>query len=201
MTPDSENSDEKDVVEEKPKEEKPTEEEAPAEQVVEETKESESEAESEASSSSDEDTEEEVETDVESVGTLLDLADREIWIHVDNYTGEVPDSDSDSSSESGSETGDDGEKDPWNAVAVVGIRIFHKGLGEGEEDGDLNLKVIRPIPFGKDNEEVDVEKKCNTKVLDVDDSAKDATLVGDTQEKIRFIKGDSARRRTVTSMF
>jgi hypothetical protein len=120
---------------------------------------------------------------------------------VDNYTGEVPASESDPEDESESEDGDDAEKDPWNAVAVVGIRIFHKGLGEGEEDSDLNLKVIRPIRFGKDNEEVDVENKCSTKVLDVDDSAKDATLVGDTQEKIRFIKGDNARRRTVTSMF
>ncbi|RGP61506.1 hypothetical protein FLONG3_10512 [Fusarium longipes] len=200
MTPDSDNSDEKAIVVEKPAEEKPAEEDAPAEQVEEEANKSDSESET---SSSDEDTEEEIETDVESVGTLPELADREIWIHVDNYTGEVPksDSDSDSSSESASEAGDDAEKDPWNAVVVVGIRIFHKGLGEGEEDGDLNLKVIRPIPFGKDNEEVDVEKKCSTKVLDVDDSAKDATLVGDTQEKIRFIKGDNARRRTVTSMF
>ncbi|UZP35495.1 hypothetical protein NXS19_003311 [Fusarium pseudograminearum] len=191
MTPESDNSGEQDAVEEKPAEEKPP------EQVTEEAKGSESDSES----SSDQDTEEEVETDVESIGTLLDLADREIWIHVNNYTGEVPASDSDSSSDSESEAGDDAEKDPWNAVAVVGIRIFHKGLGEGEEDGDLNLKVIRPIRFGKDDEEVDVDKKCSTKVLDVDDSAKDATLVGDTQEKIRFIKGESPRRRTVTSMF
>jgi hypothetical protein len=197
MTPESDNSDEKEVAEENPTED------TPAEQATEEAKESksDSDSDSESSSSSDEDTEEEVETDVESVGTLLDLADREIWIHVDNFTGEVPASDSDSSSDSESEAGDDAEKDPWNAVVVVGIRIFHKSLGEGEEDGDLNLKVIRPIRFGKNDEEVDVEKKCSTKVLDVDDSAKDATLVGDTQEKIRFIKGDSARRRTVTSMF
>ncbi|KAI1071307.1 hypothetical protein LB507_009508 [Fusarium sp. FIESC RH6] len=201
MTPESDNSDEKDIAKEKPAEEKPTEEETSTEPAAEEAEASNSD--SESSSSSESDTEEEVETDVESVGTLLDLADREIWIHVDNFNGEVPasDSDSDSSSDSGSEAGDDVEKDPWNAVVVVGIRIFHKGLGEGEEDGDLNLKVIRPIPFGKDNEEVDVGKKCSTKVLDVDDSAKDATLVGDTAEKIRFIKGDSARRRTVTSMF
>ncbi|KAM0355347.1 hypothetical protein ACHAP4_007325 [Fusarium culmorum] len=196
MTPESDNSGEQDVVEEKSAEEKPAEE-KPAEQVTEEAKGSESDSES----SLDQDTEEEVETDVESIGTLLDLADREIWIHVNNFTGEVPASDSDSSSDSESEVGDDAEKDPWNAVAVVGIRIFHKGLGEGEEDGDLNLKVIRPIRFGKDDEEVDVDKKCSTKVLDVDDSAKDATLVGDTQEKIRFIKGESPRRRTVTSMF
>ncbi|KAM0308668.1 hypothetical protein ACHAPQ_012637, partial [Fusarium lateritium] len=88
-----------------------------------------------------------------------------------------------------------------NVIVVAGIYIFHAGLGEGEDDSDINLKAIRPIPFGKDNDEIDPENKCSTKVLDVDDSAKDATLVGDAKEKIRFIKGDSARRQTATSIF
>ncbi|KAK2681746.1 hypothetical protein RAB80_003539 [Fusarium oxysporum f. sp. vasinfectum] len=151
----------------------------------------------------EQDIESEPETDVESVGTLAALADRELWIHVDNYTGTVSsDSDSDNeSTTSSSSSTSEAEKDPWNAVVVAGIRIFHTGLGEGEDDSDINLKVIRPIPFGKDDEEVDVEKKCSTKVLDVDDSAKDATLVGDASEKIRFIKGDGAKRRTATTLF
>ncbi|KAF5027489.1 hypothetical protein F66182_414 [Fusarium sp. NRRL 66182] len=155
----------------------------------------------ESHASSDDESEEsdDDDDDVSSVGSLPELADREIWIHVDNYPGEVS-SDSDSnSSDSDSDSDSDNEKDPWNAVVVAGLRVFHKGLGEGEEDGDINLKVIRPIPFGN-NEEVDVEKKCSTKVLDVDDSAKDATLVGDARDKVRFIKGDS-RRRTATSLF
>ncbi|KAF5614223.1 micromolar calcium activated neutral protease 1 (capn1) [Fusarium subglutinans] len=149
------------------------------------------------------DIESEPETDVESVGTLATLADRELWIHVDNYTGTISsDSDSDNeSTTSSSSSSSEAEKDPWNAVVVAGIRIFHTGLGEGEDDGDINLKVIRPIPFGKDDEEVDVGGKCSTKVLDVDDSAKDATLVGDASEKIRFIKGDGAKRRTATTFF
>jgi hypothetical protein len=151
----------------------------------------------------DQDIESEPETDVESVGTLPTLADRELWIHVDNYTGTVSsDSDSDNeSTTSSSSSSSEAEKDPWNAVVVAGIRIFHTGLGEGEDDSDINLKVIRPIPFGKDDEEVDVGKKCSTKVLDVDDSAKDATLVGDASEKIRFIKGDGGKRRTATTFF
>ncbi|KAJ4143112.1 hypothetical protein NW765_000253 [Fusarium oxysporum] len=151
----------------------------------------------------EQDIESEPETDVESVGTLAALADRELWIHVDNYTGTISsDSDSDNeSTTSSSSSTSEAEKDPWNAVVVAGIRIFHTGLGEGEDDSDINLKVIRPIPFGKYDEEVDVEKKCSTKVLDVDDSAKDATLVGDANEKIRFIKGDGAKRRTATTLF
>ncbi|KAF4499275.1 micromolar calcium activated neutral protease 1 (capn1) [Fusarium agapanthi] len=143
------------------------------------------------------------EADAESVGTLATLADRELWIHVDNYTGTISfDSDSDNeSTTSSSSSSSEAEKDPWNAVVVAGIRIPHTGLGEGEDDGDINLKVIRPIPFGKDDEEVDVGKKCSTKVLDVDDNAKDATLVGDAREKIRLIKGDGAKRRTATTFF
>lgn len=169
-----------------------------------EPKADEKEAEADAEEEEEEqDIESEPETDVESVGTLANLADRELWIHVDNYTGTISsDSDSDNeSTTSSSSSASEAEKDPWNAVVVVGIRIFHTGLGEGEDDSDINLKVIRPIPFGKDDEEVDVEKKCSTKVLDVDDSAKDATLVGDASEKIRFIKGDGAKRRTATSLF
>ncbi|KAF4956670.1 hypothetical protein FGADI_3659 [Fusarium gaditjirri] len=151
----------------------------------------------------EQDIESEPETDVESVGTLAALADRELWIHVDNYTGTVSsDSDSDNeSTSSSSSSASEAEKDPWNAVVVAGIRIFHTGLGEGKDDSDIGLKLIRPIPFGKDDEEVDVENKCSTKVLDVDDSAKDATLVGDASEKIRFIKGDAGKRRTATTLF
>ncbi|KAF4959782.1 hypothetical protein FSARC_10607 [Fusarium sarcochroum] len=169
---------------------------------AEDDEDSEYEEEAEGSEEGEESEEESDDDDVSSVGTLPDLSDREIWIHVDKYTGDVPESDSDSSSssESGDEADVDAEKDPWNAVVVAGLRVFHKGLGEGEEDSDISLKVIRPIPFGKDDDSVDVEKKCSTKVLDVDDSAMDATLVGDTKEKIRFIKGH-AKRRTGTSIF
>ncbi|RSL72400.1 hypothetical protein CEP54_000988 [Fusarium duplospermum] len=157
----------------------------------------------------EEESEDESDTDdgaATSVGSLRDLSEREIQIAVDGYTGDIPSdsesSDSSSSSESDTNEGDEAEKDPWNAVVVAGIRIFHKGLGDDDEEGSsLNLKVIRPIPYGKDNDKVDVENKgksttCATKVLDVDDSAKDATLIGNKKEKIRFIKGEA--RRTFT---
>ncbi|KAJ3522727.1 hypothetical protein NM208_g12735 [Fusarium decemcellulare] len=148
--------------------------------------------------SEEEESESESEDDAESaISDLTDLSDREMEIHVIHFDGTVSDSDSDS--DSASEAGDDEEKDPWNAVVVAGLRVFHKGLGEGDDDSSIDLKVIRPIPFGKDNDHLNPEnqgKSCNTKVLDVDDSAKDATLVGDAKDKIRFIKGDG--RRTFT---
>ncbi|UPL03624.1 hypothetical protein LCI18_014558 [Fusarium solani-melongenae] len=202
-TADDDVEEKKAEVDEETKEEEKTEEE---EEEAAEGDDEEEKAEEEKAEESESESEEESDTDdgaASSVGSFRDLSEREIEIAVDAYTGDIPsDSESsDSSSDSDANEGDDAEKDPWNAVVVAGIRIFHKSLGDDDEDGSsLNLKVIRPIPYGKDNDKVDVENKgksskCNTKVLDVDDSAKDATLIGD-KEKIRFIKGEG--RRTFT---
>ncbi|KAK3985038.1 putative calpain-1 catalytic subunit [Cladorrhinum sp. PSN332] len=85
----------------------------------------------------------------------------------------------------------DGDE-PWNAVAVVGLRVYYKvdeegGDTEGKEG--VKLKVVRPIYYddsesedekegegdGKVKEEMEEEKQVEeTKILDVDDSAKDA---------------------------
>lgn len=205
LTPESTADDD---VEEKDEEKGDNEEEAKEEEKEEnEEKAEEGDDEKEKAEESESESEEESDTDdgaASSVGSFRDLSEREIQIAVDAYTGDIPsDSESsDSSSDSDTNEGDDAEKDPWNAVVVAGIRVFHKSLGDDDEDGSsLNLKVIRPITYGKDNDKVDVENKgkstkCNTKVLDVDDSAKDATLIGDKKEKIRFIKGEG--RRTFT---
>lgn len=56
---------------------------------------------------------------------------------------------------------DEFEKDPWNAIAVVGLRIYSK-------DSGVSVKVIRPRDWEGE------EGKGETK-LDVDDSAADAT--------------------------
>jgi hypothetical protein len=55
------------------------------------------------------------------------------------------------------ESEDEFEADPWNAVAVVGLRIYAKGCG-------VTVKVVRPRAW-EDGEGA----------LDIDDSAKDAT--------------------------
>ncbi|KAJ4306202.1 hypothetical protein N0V88_000998 [Collariella sp. IMI 366227] len=76
------------------------------------------------------------------------------------------------------------EGDPWNAVAVVGLRIYYK------EEDLVKLRVVRPNKWelmdDSSDEEEDEEKKeeekvevkeepaDETQVLDVDDSAKDA---------------------------
>ncbi|KXX79311.1 Calpain-B [Madurella mycetomatis] len=89
-------------------------------------------------------------------------------------------------------TGRDPKIDPWNAVAVVGLRIYCKVAEGREEDKDaeplVKLRVVRPKYYElSDDESEDEEERDNdekeeeegtdeTKVLDVDDSAKDATL-------------------------
>ena len=68
---------------------------------------------------------------------------------------------------------DEFERDPWNAIAVVGLRVYSK-------DSGVSVKVIRPRDWEH------VEGKGEAK-LDVDDSAADATkdieLKGGAQEE------------------
>ncbi|KAK4191545.1 putative calpain-1 catalytic subunit [Podospora australis] len=86
---------------------------------------------------------------------------------------------------------DEFERDPWNAVAVVGLRIYYKHEPEEEEGKELvTIKVVRPTHYEdcsddsededekkageKEKDEGEEEGKDETKVLDLDDSAKDA---------------------------
>lgn len=89
---------------------------------------------------------------------------------------------------------DEFEKDPWNAVGVFGLRVYYKVPDEGSgteaaalEQDVVKLRVERPNPYtwdeSSDEEAADDEnereekkkpEKEESKVLDVDDSAKDA---------------------------
>lgn len=87
--------------------------------------------------------------------------------------------------------GSDSKIDPWNAVAVVGLRIYCR-VAEGKEEDEnaeplVKLRVVKPKYYElSDDESEDEEQEGSdeeqeestdeTKVLDVDDSAKDATL-------------------------
>ncbi|CAI4215030.1 unnamed protein product [Parascedosporium putredinis] len=44
----------------------------------------------------------------------------------------------------------DGEADPWNAVVVVGLRIYHKISEEQEDKEVVKLRVVRPNPYSDD---------------------------------------------------
>ncbi|KAH9885671.1 hypothetical protein F4778DRAFT_787068 [Xylariomycetidae sp. FL2044] len=107
---------------------------------------------------------------------------------------------------------DEFERNPWNAVATVGLRVYYKS-GEEESEGEniVKLKVVRPNVYaekyrdesegeqgrGNDDDDDDDEKKddgeggkrkdSEGKGLDVDDSSKDATLVGDQDQRRKSI--------------
>lgn len=67
---------------------------------------------------------------------------------------------------------DEFERDPWNAVAVVGLRVYSKESG-------VSVKVVRP----RLSEEEDKDEKSEIK-LDVDDSAVDAVPDGDEKKEV-----------------
>jgi hypothetical protein len=89
---------------------------------------------------------------------------------------------------------DEFERDPWNAVAVVGLRIFYKVAPEDKDKEVVTLRVVRPSLYDLDGDDDakkngseeekkkgddgdDKEGTNESKVLDLDDSAKDATIV------------------------
>jgi len=135
---------------------------------------------------------------VASVASVSDLSDRELDYHVEERLrmdtlpnprpgGPPP--------MIGRQHEDEFEKDPWNAVAVVGLRVYYR-ISEEDKCADaeiVKLRVIRPNPYElfEDDDEVtkeDEKKKeageggndetDEAKVLDLDDSAKDATIIG-----------------------
>ncbi|KAI1655507.1 cysteine proteinase [Daldinia decipiens] len=89
---------------------------------------------------------------------------------------------------------DEFEKDPWNAVATVGLRVYYKVSDEDKDKEIVKLRVVRPNPYAKDDktkgEEEDEEKEKEPKTskgLDVDDSSKDATLEGSQEQRKKSI--------------
>lgn len=79
---------------------------------------------------------------------------------------------------------DDFERNPWNAVAVIGLRVYHKS--EGIDDNAVDLRILRSNPY------LDSDEEPPPAGLDVDDAMKDATLQGGTVQRKRSIIGDSA---------
>lgn len=107
---------------------------------------------------------------------------------------------------------DEFERNPWNAVATVGLRVYYKVLEDDKDQEIVQLRVVRPNPYGKSDEdqggekgeakEANADEKASRsdqeeedtgeegkmeKGLDVDDSSKDATLVGDGERRKKSI--------------
>lgn len=81
-----------------------------------------------------------------------------------------------------SEEEDEFVKDPWNAVVAVGLRVYYQVKEEDKDvEGLVKVRVVRPNEWEVSDDEEEEEKREGVeeeKVLDVDDSAKDATVEG-----------------------
>ncbi|KAI0018623.1 cysteine proteinase [Xylariomycetidae sp. FL0641] len=98
---------------------------------------------------------------------------------------------------------DEFERNPWNAVATVGLRVYYKVSDENDDDNNqeeeemVKLRVVRPDPYAEEgkkeesdeaaDKEKDGEAQKSSKGLDVDDSSKDATLEGDGEQRKKSI--------------
>lgn len=189
LTPAS-NTDEDAVDSEETTEEKS--EDAKAEDDAEEKKAEEKEEEGKDEEEEEEESEEESDDDdISSVGALSDLSERELEIAITSLEPPAPTE----TPEVLEEEPDEFEKDPWNAVVVVSLRVYHKVTTENDDEEAVKLQVIRPIHYDDDDD--DAENKegtdCKTTGLDVDDSAKDATLDGDAKDKKKSILGDGRK--------
>ncbi|PTB49747.1 hypothetical protein M431DRAFT_125377 [Trichoderma harzianum CBS 226.95] len=96
---------------------------------------------------------------------------------------------------------DEFERDPWNAVVVIGLRVYHKVDEEDKAKEVITLKVVRPNPYADSDDEdtaaTEEDAKegqdSKSKGLDVDDSAKDATLEGGVKDRKKSIVGNGVQ--------
>jgi len=138
-----------------------------------------------------------------SISSPSDISDRELEYHLEDQksrNARVPPPPAPGRRVVSDSEDDEFERDPWNAVAVVGFRVYYKvgedeGKGGGEGEGKLSeenvsIRVIRPVWFPADQDGKEPAEKVmregkvretgmdESMVLDLDDSAKDATLTG-----------------------
>jgi hypothetical protein len=136
--------------------------------------------------------------DVESMDSLSELSERELDLQIESYRGHSRASPTSSIPHLIQGDPDEFETDPWNAAVVVGLRVYHRICKDGNDDDIVKLKVVRPNDFSDDEDGDDVTEKTDKedkgRGLDVDDSAKDATLEGGVQERKKSIMGDGRQK-------
>ncbi|KAK1971428.1 calpain family cysteine protease [Colletotrichum sublineola] len=135
---------------------------------------------------------------ISSVSSLSELSERELQLEIDALEAQefisVGRMSPQPVAAASVDDQDEFERDPWNAVAVVGIRIYYKASEDSQTEVIVKLRVVRPSPYNKEEEEAPKaskpgDKKC--KGLDVDDSAKDATLQGELKQRKKSIRPTS----------
>lgn len=134
---------------------------------------------------------------IESLSSLSDLSDRELDLQAQTFGGQLNRRPATLSPPKFEDELDEFEKDPWNAVVVIGLRVYHKADEEDKNKEIIRLKVVRPSPYTDSDEENTAaeetkkeEQDSKSKGLDVDDSAKDATLEGGLKDRKKSIVGN-----------
>lgn len=122
--------------------------------------------------------------------SLSELSERELNIHIQSYRSQPSTNPAEPPADKSDP--DEFEKNPWNAVAVVGLRIYYKVAEQDRNTEIVRIKVVRPNPYidADDGDAKQDSKKNKGRGLDVDDAAKDATLEGDVKERKMSIVGD-----------
>lgn len=149
--------------------------------------------------------EEDDEDDASSFASLSELSERELDLQAESYCGQATGHPTMQRPLVYEDELDEFEKDPWNAVTVIGLRVYHKIADDDKDKDIIKLSVIRPNPYADEDDSDDGEKtetdgidnqeKQNemSKGLDVDDSAKDATLEGGVKDRKKSIMGTTKR--------
>ncbi|RFU77601.1 calpain family cysteine protease [Trichoderma arundinaceum] len=136
--------------------------------------------------------------DADSLASLSELSERELDLQAQAFGSQLNRRSITSPSPRFEDELDEFEKDPWNAVVVIGLRVYHKIDDEDKNKEAIRLKVVRPNPYA-DSEDEDTmttedsrreEQDSKSKGLDVDDSAKDATLEGGVKDRKKSIVGN-----------
>ncbi|KAK8030049.1 calpain-8 [Apiospora rasikravindrae] len=166
------------------------------------------------------------ESDESDVSSVSDITDHELEIVMERKASMPPPPPVAPPPIPQPEPEDEFERNPWNAVATIGLRVYYKVSEEDRDKEIVKLRVVRPNPYtnGKhdgdkseeakeddkdekdeangsdseksndsdddksddsDQEETPDDKKAQG--LDVDDSSKDATLVGDSERRKKSI--------------
>ncbi|KAI0376859.1 cysteine proteinase [Hypomontagnella monticulosa] len=148
--------------------------------------------------------EEDDSSDESDVSSVSDISDRELDYRLEREAN-APAPPPPPPAMLPSEEEDEFESDPWNAVATVGLRVYYKVSDEDKDKEIVKLRVVRPNPYAKDGKEKDEkdeedddkeeedddadkqEEPKSSKGLDIDDSSKDATLVGNQEQRKKSI--------------
>lgn len=150
---------------------------------------------------------EESSDDLSDISSVSDISDRVLEYSLDSRPKLPPPPPPQTKGQPVAEPEDEFQSNPWNAVATVGLRVYYKVFDDDKDEEIVKLKVVRPMahsrkPWYKNHKpEKDGDKDTETGNnedrdgiesevelgLDVDDSSKDATLVGDQERRRKSI--------------